>query len=213
MAGTQAKHRTLLTTLGKQHSHGRVPIRLYMLTVGWTGGVSEMSSGGVSSRDLVASTATRLMLLSAAFRCSFQEGDTQIAALASGEAQGLLNILSLTIRREYDAGRGQNSAKDTIVGRVIEKAEPAAAQKICQDRAFPAQGESNLTFYNSLNKIAHLDPAASSFRVDERDHFLLLSGKALNDKTKVFLAELEVRALAQVSLRALPPDAFNRSGV
>ena len=167
--------------------------------------------GGVSPRDLVASTVTRLLLLSSAFRCSFQEGDYQIAELASGEAQGLLNILSLTIRREFDAKRGRSGAETAVVGRVIEKAEPTAAHKMCQNRTFPAEGFEPLTFRNALNKIAHLDAAASTFRIEGRDHFLLLSGEARNNKSGVFIAELDVRALAEISLGALSTDGSGRS--
>ena len=98
-----------------------------------------------------------------------------------------------------------------MVGRVIEETEPVMAHEMCQNRIFPAEGFKNLTFRNALNKIAHLDAAASTFRIDGRDHFLLLSGQARDRKSGIFIAELDVRALATTSLGALSTDGSGRS--
>jgi hypothetical protein len=106
----------------------------------------------------------------------------------------ILRILSLSIRTEQD--HGLTDGRSAAVGVLIEPAEaPQVANAIRLKRV--TDHKMPLTLREALNKIAHLDPGRSTYRVDQADHVLILIGE---NKGKEWVAELSLPMFCTVIL-------------
>ena len=148
--------------------------------------------------------AHELRQISERFRAAAQGkfGQNSNAVMQETSVSGveILRILSLSIRTEQDHGR--IDGRTFRVGDLLTKATPIQIDDAIRSRQ-ASNADDILTLREALNKIAHANPNRSTYRIDDDDHVLILTGK---NKDENWIAELSIPKLCDAILQ-LKDDA------
>ena len=162
---------------------------------------SASSGGDADARSLVA----RLKFYSEQFMECLDRGDERYAANHSTD--GLLIIVGLFdyFRNENDYGRISDDKMGLHCGQIINKVSDETRRAFVQDKKLDVThpNYSDASFRDALNKAAHFDGENSSFKIENGNHYLILSAPEPRKSTGFWVIEIKVSDLVATCLAAL----------
>ena len=151
-----------------------------------------------SSKDAVAASAVRVLILSAAFRCAVHENDGFVATQASLEAMGVLYQLAITFRSAQDNSENLSPNLGNP-GLIYSDVSQKDIDDMKAKKGPPKNGGNDISLRGACSKLVHFETSDSTFYINGSEHHLLLSGK--NGKKK-WIIDLEVRLFAMWLIQA-----------
>lgn len=145
----------------------------------------------------------RIRALSKAFKIALLAGDQGEAERISEQAWNLLGNLFEILRNEEDQGRLDGSYMHLDTGHIVNGLSAEESREMILARRIDRRHSrcANLSLRNCLNKVAHFDSIAATYRIDGRGaHYLVLGGKFHGQN---WVAEILVSKLCDRSQRAV----------